>query len=368
MKKARKKLTKRKNTAVRKIGLPPGTLIHDGEVMVDKPEIAVTDYNADSVDHIVLRDPQELYPFMENNSRTTWVKFTGLHDTQTIGDIGAHLEIHPLVLEDVVNTNQRPKVEYYDDYCFVVVPHLNLASDSTDLEKRQISLVLSPGCVISYHETPDEIFEALRPRIEIPNGRFKKFGSDYLLYAIVDLVVDNYFRILDTFNEEMLTLEDKMMDDARGQSYEDLHAIRRKFIQMRRYISPMHEVLASLVRDDSELITEEIKIYFRDVNDHMNRVSENLEHLIEITATMFETHMTQVNIRTGEVMKVLTIIATIFIPLTFVAGIYGMNFNTETSPWNMPELNWYFGYPIVMGTMFVLTLGMLYFFRRKGWI
>lgn len=336
--------------------------------MVEKPEIAVTDYNAESVNHVVLRDPQELYPFMENNSRTTWVKFTGLHDTQTIGDIGAHLEIHPLVLEDVVNTNQRPKVEYYDDYCFVVVPHLNLASDSTDLEKRQISLILSPGCVISYHETPDEIFEALRPRIEIPNGRFKKFGSDYLMYAIIDLVVDNYFRVLETFNEEMLALEDKMMEDTRANSYEDLHNLRRKFIQMRRYVSPIHEVLAALVRDDSVLISEEVKIYFRDIHDHMNRVSENIEHLIEITATMFETHMTQVNIRTGEVMKVLTIIATIFIPLTFVVGVYGMNFNPATSPYNMPELNWYFGYPAVMGGMFVLTLGMLYFFRRKGWI
>lgn len=222
--------------------------------------------------------------------------------------------------------------------------------------------------MISYHETPDEIFEALRPRIEIPNGRFKKFGSDYLMYAIIDLVVDNYFRILETFNEEMLALEDKMMEDTRANSYEDLHNLRRKFIQMRRYVSPIHEVLAALVRDDSVLISEEVKIYFRDIHDHMNRVSENIEHLIEITATMFETHMTQVNIRTGEVMKVLTIIATIFIPLTFVVGVYGMNFNTATSPYNMPELNWYYGYPFVMGGMFVLTLGMLYFFRRKGWI
>jgi len=221
MKKNKKKPLKRKNTTVHKIGLPPGSLIHDGEIIVDKPEIAVTDYSSDSVEHVILRNPSDLYPFMENT---------------------------------------------------------------------------------------------------------------------------------------------------RANSYEDLHILKRKFIQMRRYISPIHEVLTALVRDDSVLITEEVKIYFRDVHDHMNRVSENLEHLIEITSTMFETHMTQVNIRTGEVMKVLTIIATIFIPLTFVVGIYGMNFNTASSPYNMPELNWYYGYPTVMGTMLVLTLGMLYFFRRKGWI
>ncbi len=368
MKKNKKKPLKRKNTTVHKIGLPPGSLIHDGEVIVEKPEIAVTDYSTDSVEHVILRDPSELYPFMENNSRITWVKFTGLHDTQIIGNIGSYLEIHPLVLEDVVNTTQRPKVEYYEDYCFVVVPHLNLVSDGKELEKHQLSMILSKGCVISYHETPDEIFEALRPRIEIPNGRFKKYGSDYLLYAIIDLVVDNYFRVLDSFNEAVLNLEDRMMENTRSNSYEELHILRRKFIQMRRYISPIHEVLTALVRDDSVLITEEVKIYFRDVHDHMNRVSENLEHLIEITSTMFETHMTQVNIRTGEVMKVLTIIATIFIPLTFVVGIYGMNFNTASSPYNMPELNWYYGYPAIMGGMLVLTMGMLYFFRRKGWI
>jgi magnesium transporter len=368
MSKIKKRRHRRKNATLHKIGLPPGSLIHDGEVMVEKPEITVTDYNKDTVTHRTLHDPQELYPYMEDNSTITWVRFTGLHDTQTIGTVGAKLEIHPLVLEDVVNTSQRPKVEYYEDYCYVVIPQLELRSESEELVKRQTSLILSKGCVISYHERPDEIFEALKPRFEIQNGRFKKFGSDYLLYAIIDLIVDSYFKVLDIFSEELILLEDRIIEDVQGVSHEELHLLKRKFTQMRRYISPIHEVLASLIRDDSQLISDDVKIYFRDVNDHMNRVSENLEHLIEITATLFETHMTQVNIRTGEVMKVLTIIATIFIPLTFVVGIYGMNFNTASSPFNMPELNWYFGYPIVMGSMLILTLGMLYYFRRNRWI
>ena len=368
MKKLRKRSLRKKSTSISKIGLPPGSLIHDGDILLDKPEISVTDYDATDVEHVVLNDPKELYPFMENNERTTWVKFNGLHDTQTIGDIGAHLEIHPLVLEDVVNTTQRPKVEHYDDYTYIVVPHLNINPENGDIEKRQISLIISKGCVISYHEAKDEIFDALKPRIEIPNGRFKKYGSDYLLYTIIDLVVDNYFRVLDVLTEELLSIEDKMINNDELSGYDDLHILRRRFIQMRRYISPMHDVLSSLVRDDTEMITNDIVIYFRDVHDHLNRVSENLEHTIEITSTMFDTHMTQLNIRTGEVMKVLTIIATIFIPLTFVAGIYGMNFNPDSSPLNMPELNWYYGYPTIMGLMFLLSLGMLYYFRRKKWI
>lgn len=368
MKKIRKRSPRKKNASVTKIGLPPGSIVHEGDIYLEKPEISVTDYDAQNVEHVLLNDPKELYSFMENNDRTTWVKFNGLHDTKTIGDIGAHLEIHPLVLEDVVNTSQRPKVEHYDDYIFIVVPHLNINPSTGELEKRQISLIISKGCVISYHESKDEIFDALKPRIEIPNGRFKKFGSDYLLYAIIDLVVDNYFRVLEVMNEELLVLEDKMITDEELTSYEDLHILRRKFILMRRFISPMHEVLGSLVRDDTDIISDEIVIYFRDVHDHLNRVSENLEHIIEITATMFDTHMTQLNIRTGEVMKVLTIIATIFIPLTFVAGIYGMNFNPDISPLNMPELNWYYGYPTIMGIMLLLSLGMLYYFRRKKWI
>ncbi len=368
MKKIRKRSIRKKNATIRKIGLPPGSIIHEGEIYLDNPEISVTDYDSTSVEHTTLRNPVDLYPFMENNERNTWVKFTGIHDTKTISEIGSHLEIHPLVLEDVVNTGQRPKVEYYDDYIYVVVPHLGINPETQELEKKQVSLIISKGCVISYHENKDDIFNAIKPRIEIPNGRFKRYGSDYLLYAIIDLVVDNYFRILDEFNEELLTIEEKMINEQIHASYEELHLLRRKFIQMRRYISPMHEVIVSLIRDDTTLITDEVKVYYRDVNDHLNRVSENLDHIIEITVTMFETHMAQLNIRTGEVMKVLTIIATIFIPLTFVAGIYGMNFDPEVSPWNMPELGWYYGYPAIMGVMLLITLGMLYYFHRKKWI
>lgn len=368
MKKTKRKLNRTKTSTTVKIGLPPGSLIHVGEIHSDAPRIEVSNYNAGSVEHLVLEKPSDLYQYLEDDGKNTWVRFTGLHDTKSIGEIGSHLEIHPLVLEDIVNTSQRPKVEDYDDYLFVVVRHLGINKELGELEAQQISMILSKDCVISYHEKPDPIFDAIKARIEIPNGRFKKYGSDYLLYALVDLIVDNYFSVLDEFNDELTPIEEALLNNVRTKSYENLHAIRRKLIQMRRHLTPMREVVSTLVRDENNLITEEVSLYYRDINDHLNRVLESLEHTIEITATLIETHMAQLNIHANEVMKVLTIIATIFIPLTFVVGIYGMNFDPEVSPFNMPELRWYYGYPASLLLMLAISFGMLGYFRRKGWI
>lgn len=369
MKKIRRQKSRRKkNATLKKIGLPPGTMIHDGEIIVEKPEIHVTEYNSENVNVHLISSAAELEPLLEVNGYITWAKFIGLHDIKTIGDSGSHLGIHPLVLEDIVNTSQRPKVEHYDDYLFVVVRHMTLNSESGELENHQISLILSKDCVISYHERQDELFDTLRPRIDIPNGRFRRYGSDYLMYAILDLVVDHYFEVLEELNTRMEHVEDVLMNGTQNGNFEDLHHLRRKMIHFRRGISPMSDVISTLIRDEHNLISEEASIYYRDIQDHLNRVIESLEHSIEISATLIETHMAQVNIRTGEVMKVLTIIATIFIPLTFIAGIYGMNFDPEVSPWNMPELNMYYGYPLSLTFMLMVSLGMLLYFRRRRWI
>jgi magnesium transporter len=368
MKKLKKKLIKRRPRSSIKIGLPPGSLIHVGEVHTDKSVIEVSDYNAEKAEHFVLEKTTDLYPYLENNDMNTWVRFTGLHDTKLIGDVGAHIEIHPLVLEDIVNTNQRSKVEDYDDYMFIVVRHINLNKESTEFESQQIGFILSKGCVISYHEKHDPIFDAIKTRMEIPNGRFKKFGSDYLLYALLDLVVDNYFSVLDEINDDLAPIEEELLNNSASNNYENLHAIRRKLILMRRHISPARDVINTLVRDENNLISDEVALYYRDINDHLSRVLESLEHTIEISSTLIETHMTQVGLRANEVMKVLTIIATIFIPLTFVAGIYGMNFDPDVSPYNMPELQWFYGYPASLLLMFAITIGMLIYFKKKKWI
>lgn len=360
------KKNRRKSSS--KIGLPPGTIVHLGEVLTEKPSLRVTDYNAREVEHVTISNTEDVFKFLQDNDKNTWVRFTGLHETDKITLIGNKLDIHPLVLEDVVNTSQRPKVEGYDDYIFIVVKHLQLSEDRSSVESRQVSFILSRQCVISFHEHEDTIFDTLKPRIEIPNGRFRKYGSDYLMYALIDLVVDNYFTVLDELMEEVAVIEESMMDISLSTDYARLHNIRRKLIQMRRHIMPMRDMLTMLMRDETPLISDEIRVYMRDVFDHLNRVTDGLDHTIELVATLIDTHMTQVNIRTGEVMKVLTIIATIFIPLTFIVGIYGMNFNPEASPFNMPELDWYYGYPATMGFMLMVSLGMLLWFRKRRWI
>jgi magnesium transporter len=368
MKKTKKKVIKHRPKSSSKIGLPPGSLIHVGDIHTDQSVIEVSDYNAEKAEHFVLEKPTELYPFFENNDKNTWVRFTGLQDTKLIGEVGAHIDIHPLVLEDIVNTNQRSKVEDYDDYIFVVVRHINLNSDTSEFENHQVSLILSKGCVISYHEKYDPIFDAIKSRMEIPNGRFKKYGSDYLLYALLDLVVDNYFRVLEDINDELAPIEEEILYGKATHNYENLHSTRRKLILMRRHISPVRDVINTLVRDDNNLISDEVSLYYRDINDHLSRVLESLEHTIEITATLIETHTAQVNINANEVMKVLTMIATIFIPLTFIVGIYGMNFDPSVSPYNMPELQWYYGYPASLILMLTITSGMLIYFKRKKWL
>lgn len=368
MKKPHKSLSRRRNKYQSKVGLPPGSIVHVGDVRADDATIEVIDYNAERVNSANIDDVETLYSYLDSFETNTWVRFSGLHETGQISEIGSKLEIHPLVMEDIVNTSQRPKVEAYDDYLYIVIKHLKRSDEDGGIVSNQISLILSKACVLSFHEEKEPVFDSIKPRIDVPNGRFRKYGSDYLCYALIDLVVDNYFSILEDFNDEVIQIEDSLMANTETTNYDNLHQLRRKLILMRRHMNPMREVVQGLIREDNELISDGIKLYMRDVNDHLMRVIESLEHTLDISASLMETHMTQINIRSGEVMKVLTIIATIFIPLTFVAGIYGMNFNPEGSPYNMPELDWYYGYPISLGFMFVLTLGMLFYFRRKKWI
>jgi magnesium transporter len=368
MKKSRKKIFKLNPKSSSKIGLPPGSIVHVGDIHSEQAVIEVSDYNADKADHFVLENASDLYPYFENSEMNTWIRFTGLHDTKLIGEVGAQIDIHPLVLEDIVNTNQRSKVEDYDDYIFVVVRHVNINSETSEFEHQQVGLILSKGYVISYHEKHDPIFDAIKSRMEIPNGRFKKFGSDYLLYALLDLVVDNYFRVLEEINDELDPIEEEILYGKATNNYENLHSTRRKLILMRRHISPVRDVINTLIRDENNLISDEVTLYYRDINDHLSRVLESLEHTIEITATLIETHTAQVSINANEVMKVLTMIATIFIPLTFIVGIYGMNFDSSVSPYNMPELEWYYGYPASLLLMLLITSGMIIYFKRKNWI
>lgn len=351
-----------------KTGLPPGTLVHIGEKLTESVDIDMVDYSAD---HFTVKENielKELSPYLENSDCKTWVRISGLHDAVTIESLGSKLGIHPLVLEDIMNTTQRPKIEAYDDYLYIVVKSLAIQSERSDPDLRQLSIILSPRYLISFHEHKDELFDTIPPRINITSGRFRKHGVDYLLYSILDIVVDQYFSSIEKINDEIMDIEKSILEDQSGMEYHRLHELRRDIIHLRGKVAPLEEVLQTIIRDDHPLITNQTRIYFRDVLDHTRRVIDNLNHSEQIAIGLFDLYMTRINIRTGEIMKVLTIIATIFIPLTFIVGIYGMNFDPDVSPFNMPELRWYLGYPAVMIFMLLASLGMLYYFRRKKWL
>lgn len=367
MKKPRTAQRKR-NQYKKKAGLPPGSIVHVGEFCEGSSEIEVVDYNAEHVKSSRLVDLTELYKMLESTNSITWVRINGIHDTETIGAVGNKIEIHPLVLEDIVNTSQRPKIESYEDYLFIVLKHLSIEGEDKKLVSRQISLILSKGCVFSFHEQDEPIFDLLKPRIDVPNGRFRKYGSDYLAYAIIDLIVDNYYALIEDMIEEAYIIEEKILDNASTPDFDELHQLRRKINFLRRNIAPVREIIQILSRDEHRLISDNMSVYLRDVTDHINRCLDSIDHILDVTVALMETHLARVNLRSGEVMKVLTIIATIFIPLTFIVGIYGMNFDPEASPYNMPELNWYYGYPISLAFMLSVTTGMLLYFRRKKWI
>lgn len=361
---------KKKHPVKDKTGLPPGTLVHIGEKFTESISIEMIDYGLGHFKKADKIDLAGLYPFLAKPESKTWVRISGLHEAETIAEFGNKLGIHPLVLEDIMNTNQRIKIEAYDDYLYIVVKSLsnynNISTEEPYL--HQVSIILSPGYILSFHEQKEDVFDIIPPRINIPGGRFEKFGVDYLLYSILDIVVDQYFVYIDKINDEIMEIERSILDNEIKSGYNRLHELRRNLIYLRGKISPMTETLQTIIREDHPLISQETTVYFRDVLDHLRRVIDSLQHSEEIVLGLFDMYMTQINFRTGEIMKVLTIIATIFIPLTFIAGIYGMNFDTKISPFNMPELRWYFGYPAVMFFMFFASMGMLYYFRKKKWL
>ena len=304
----------------------------------------------------------------KRKSPVLWLDVTGLGDAALVQSIGEHFGIHRLALEDVLHPNQRPKVERHEEVDFVVVRMARIASDDA-LDVEQVSMFLGKDFVITFQERHGDVFEPVRNRIRESRGRIRGQKSDYLLYALVDAVVDNVFPIVEKISERLEDEEDKVL---RGEDEETaaerIYDIRRELILLRRAIWPLREAVNELYREDSPRITEDVKPYLRDVSDHTMQLVDLLESEREVVGTLMDVHLTQVSNRMNEVMKVLTIIATIFIPLGFLAGLYGMNFDPGVSPYNMPELSWFYGYPFALSIMALIAIAMLFFFRRKGWL
>jgi magnesium transporter len=343
------------------VGTAPGTLISHPDA--GPPVIRVLGYGPEGLEELEVASPAELPPLL-GRWPVLWVDVVGVGDAEAIGAIGQAFDLHRLALEDVINVHQRPKVEEYADYLFAVA---RMASLEERVDTEQISLFLGAGWVLTFQERPGDCWELVRERLRAGRGRIRAEGADYLFYALVDAVVDHFYPILEEFGARMELLEEAVVESPRKELVAVIHAARRDLIALRHVMWPTRDAIAPLYRDSSRLIADDTRLYLRDTYDHTVQVIDLLENYREMASALMEVYLSSVNQRMNEVMKVLTIIATIFIPLTFIAGVYGMNFDPEASPWNMPELGWYWGYPAVMLVMLSIALGLLGFFRWRGW-
>ncbi len=347
--------------ASKKVGLPPGTIVHIGEEKTDKARITVIDYDEAAIQEKEAKTIEECFAFKETPT-VTWINVDGIHQTEIIEAIGKGFGLHPLLMEDVVNSEQRPKMDDFDDYVFVVLKMLYHDEKDDEIKSEQVSLVLHKNLVISFQECAGDVFDPIRERIRNAKGRIRHKGADYLFYALIDAVVDTYFTILDQLGEWTEEIEEEMEADLGPETLSTIHALKRDMIFLRSQVWPLRGVVNGLARGESKLIEESTAVYLRDVHDHTVRVIETIEIFRDILSGMIDMYLSMTSNRMNEVMKVLTIIATIFIPLTFIAGVYGMNFR------RMPELEWHWGYPIVLTVMLAVVLSMLVYFRRKKWL
>jgi magnesium transporter len=343
-------------------GAAPGTIVSDPEALA--PKIRVIACGPDDLVDQTIDDPREIADYLDKWP-LTWVNVDGLGDADVIQTIGEILRLHPLALEDVANANQRPKLEDYPDGVFIVarMPQIREGSFRTE----QLSLFFGTNYVLTFQEHPGDRFEPVRKRLR-DTPRVRLLDPDYLAYSLLDAVVDSYFPVLESVGERLDVIEEEIAHDPRPESVSHIFQMKHELLSLRRAIWPARDILNALIRDPVPLISDATRTYLRDCHDHAIRIIDLLESYREINAGLMEFYQSTVGHRMNEVMKVLTIIATIFIPLSFVAGLYGMNFDTELSPWNMPELGLYFGYPAALFVMAAVAFGMLYFFRRKRWI
>ena len=298
----------------------------------------------------------------KDDKRITWINIDGLQKISIIEKIGNHFNLHPLVLEDIANTTQRPKMEDYTDYIFVVLKMLQYSEEDKEIKGEQVSLILGSNWVVSFQETEGDVFDQIRERIRTDKGSIRKMGADYLAYVLMDAIVDNYFAVLEKVGEKIEEIEDETVSNPSPETLQTIHDLKRQMIMLRKSVWPLREVISRLERWESKLINESTDIFLRDLYDHTIQVIDAVETFRDMLSGMLDIYMSSVSNRMNEVMKVLTIIATIFLPLTLVAGIYGMNFRI------MPELQWEMGYPFALLIMLAVGITMLIYFRRRNWL
>ncbi|MFW6138515.1 MAG: magnesium/cobalt transporter CorA [Spirochaetota bacterium] len=359
MKKLFKKSSHKTSSSV--IGLPPGTLVHIGERKTKNVRISIINYTQESYSEEQTEDMDVCFSYLRSPG-VTWINVDGLHEPKVMEELGRNLSLHHLMLEDILNTWQRPKAEDYESYLFFVLKMLSYKDEEESIESEQVSLVLGRNYVLSFQERQGDVFDPIRERIKTNRGRIRKMGADYLAYSLIDAVVDSYFIILERFGQKLEDLEEELLVRPTSETSWKIHTTKRELISLRKSVWPLRELINTMQRVEGELIKKTTLIYLRDVYDHTIQVIDSTESFRDIVTGMLDTYLTSISNKMNSIMKVLTLIATIFIPLTFLAGIYGMNFEY------MPELEWKWSYPIVWAVMVATALSLVWFFKRKRWL
>lgn len=345
-------------------GAAPGTVETDPSAQ--KPKIRILSFGPNELQEENIPGVSRIKPIMGRRP-ITWVNVTGLGDKRTIQEIGRVFNLHPLALEDVVNVHQQPKAEFYGESLFLVT---RIPVSGPRLETEQISIFVGDGYVLTFQERPGDCFEPIRDRLRESRGHIRSEGPDYLAYTLLDSVVDAWFPIIENYGDTLDEIDQKITDNVATNTVPQLHAIRHELVRARRLFLRQREALGIMRRTDesADLVKPETRIYLRDCQDHTTQIIDAIDTFREMCSDLREFHFSQVTDRTNETMRVLTVIATIFIPLSFFTGLWGMNFDTQSSPWNMPELEWQLGYPFALGTMATIAGVMLFYFWRKGWL
>ncbi|TAN44203.1 MAG: magnesium/cobalt transporter CorA [Nitrospirae bacterium] len=346
----------------KKTGLPPGTLVHIGKKRTDTARISVIDYDETRFSEQTIDNCEQCVPFKEGPA-VTWIDVDGIHQEKLLSQLGDCYGLHPLMLEDILNTEQRPKLEDYSEYLYIVLKMFYVDDKSGGIITEQISLVLGKNFVLSFQEGLEgDVFNTVREHLRNPVSRIRKMGADYLAYSLIDAVVDNYFVILEKVGERVESIEEALVGQPTPATLQSIHHLKRDLIFLRKSVWPLREVVSGLQRGESQLVNKNTLFYLRDVYDHTIQVIDTIESFRDMVSGMLEIYLSSVSNRLNSIMKVLTIITTIFMPLTFIAGVYGMNFK------HMPEIEWTWGYPLILLVMVMIAASMLAFFRKKDWL
>lgn len=343
-------------------GAPPGVVEHDPNR--ERAKIHVFEFNETNLRESDPQDVREL-PALVSPDQILWIDIEGVGDADVIRRIGSAFELHPLALEDVVHVHQRAKVEEFVDHLYIVT---RMYSPAQELDTEQVSMFLGKGWLITFQDRPGDCFGTVRERLRQNRGRIREYGADYLAYCLIDAIVDDYFPVVERYGQELDAIEDQLADQSRPQLMQRLHTVRRDLLLLRRILWPHRDALSTLLRGQHALIQSQTLLYLRDCYDHTIQLIDVAETFRETCTDLRELYLSEINQRTNDITKVLTTIATLFLPLSFIAGLYGMNFDPSVSPWNMPELKWPYGYPYALGLMAGVEISMLLLLWRRGWL